>query len=297
MPAAHGLNTKEQVRLGAHMSIAGGVDRAFDRALEVGCQTMQIFTKSSNQWRARPLGEREVERFLRLKEESGVWPVVAHDSYLINLASPDPELWRKSVEALATELERCATLGLRHLIIHPGAHMGAGEEAGLQHIAAALNEALERTSEQPVEVVLEITAGQGTGLGHRLEHLAYLMEQSVDERRLGVCFDTCHALAAGYDIRTREGYEAAFRAFDRVLGLERLRAFHLNDSKRGAGSRVDRHEHIGKGVLGLEPFRMLLNDARFRHLPMILETPKGPDMREDLENLATLRSLVYTDSP
>jgi len=274
------------------MSIAGGVDRAFDRALSVGCETMQIFTKSSNQWRARPFRDGEVERFHQLGRESGVWPVVAHDSYLINLASPDRALWSKSLEALVIELGRCAALGIRHLVIHPGAHRGAGEKAGLRRIADAINEAFERTHKMAVEIVLEITAGQGTSLGHRFEHLAQLVEWSTDKARMGVCFDTCHAVAAGYDFRTRQGYEATFREFDQVVGLDLLRVFHLNDSKRALGSRVDRHEQIGQGALGLEPFRMLLNDARFQHLPMILETPKGPDMQEDRENLAVLRSLM-----
>ena len=280
------------VRLGAHMSIAGGVDQAFPRALAVGCETMQVFTKSSNQWQARPLREDEVARFRHLAETSGVYPVVAHDAYLINPASPDPALWRRSVEALVVEVERCRALGIRWLIIHPGAHMGAGEAEGLRRVAEALNEVLARTEDADVEIVLETTAGQGTGLGHRFEHLAQILEQVEARTRLGICFDTCHALAAGYDIRTPEGYERTFQELETVVGLHRLRAFHLNDSRREPGSRVDRHAHIGKGALGLTPFRLLLNDPRFQHLPMILETPKGPDMREDRENLAVLRSLV-----
>lgn len=285
------------VRLGAHMSIAGGVDQAFPRALAVGCETMQIFTKSANQWRARPLRDDEVARFHRLARTSGVRPVVAHAAYLTNPASPDPALWRRSVDALVVEVERCQVLGIRWLILHPGAHMGAGEAEGLRRTAEALNQVLARTERAPVEIVLETTAGQGTGLGHRFEHLAQILEQVQERERLGICFDTCHALAAGYDIRTPEGYERTFQTLEAVLGLQRLRALHLNDSRRGPGSRADRHEHIGKGALGLTPFRLLLNDPRFQHLPMILETPKGPDMREDWENLAVLRSLVGREPP
>ncbi|NLE77673.1 MAG: deoxyribonuclease IV [Chloroflexi bacterium] len=280
------------MRLGAHTSVAGGVDRAFARAQGVGCETMQIFTKSPNQWQSRPLGDDEIQRFRSLLAEKRIWPVVAHDAYLINLGSPDEEMWRRSVEALADELNRCQALGIAQLVMHPGAHMGAGEAAGLRRIADGLNEALAKSADGSVQVLLEVTAGQGSALGYRFEHLAQLIAWCDDAARLGVCFDTCHALAAGYELRTAEGYAATFLAFHETLGLDRLQVFHFNDCKRALGSRVDRHEHIGRGELGLEPFRRLLNDPRFRDRPGILETPKGPEMDEDRENLATLRSLV-----
>jgi len=273
--------------LGAQMSIAGGIDKAVLRGWEVGCETIQIFTKNSRQWRAKPLSEEEIEHFRLNREETGIVPVIAHDSYLINLGSPEEGLWRRSMEAFVEEMARCEALSIPYLVAHPGSHRGAGEEAGLLRIAEALEEIGALTKGFQVQVLLENTAGQGTGLGYRFEHLARLVEDNED---LGICFDTCHAFAAGYELRTREGYEKTFRELDELVGLHRLKVLHLNDSKGNLGSRVDRHEHIGSGCLGLEPFRMLVNDERFRHLPMILETPKEPGM--DARNLAVLRSLM-----
>jgi deoxyribonuclease-4 len=277
--------------LGAHKSIAGGVDKAVLRGQKIGCETIQVFTKSNNRWAAPPLEDETVERWFRNLAESGIAPVVAHDSYLINLASPDDALWRKSLDAFAVEMTRCATLHIPYLVLHPGSHTGAGEEVGLRRVAAALERAFERAPDAQVTVLLETTAGQGSSLGYRFEHLARIMELAAVGARLGVCFDTCHALAAGYEIRTPAGYEETFQRFERLIGLERLKVFHVNDSKRDLGSRVDRHEHIGQGYVGLEGFRLLLNDARFRQHPMLLETPKGPDSQEDEANLAVLRSL------
>ncbi|MDI6631780.1 MAG: deoxyribonuclease IV [Bacillota bacterium] len=276
--------------LGAHMSIAGGVDQAVARGKSIGCETIQIFTKSARQWRARPLTAEEVSRFKRAREESGISPVFAHTSYLINLGASDDDLWAKSTASFIEEMERCAALELPYLVTHPGA--GTEEEEGLDRIRVALDEILKRTEGSGVMILLETTAGQGATLGHRFEHLAWLIENCAHPERLGVCYDTCHTFAAGYDIRTPEAFAATFEAFNKIIGIDRLKAVHLNDSRGGLGSRVDRHEHIGKGKLGLEAFRLLLNDPRFRKLPMVLETPKGPDMKEDVENLKVLRNLL-----
>lgn len=285
------------MRLGAHMSISGGLDRAFGHGLRAGCDCLQIFTKNQQQWRSRPLADDEIARFKAAQQQSGIAPVLAHDSYLINLGSPDDEQWERSIAAFADELERCAALGVPYLVTHPGAHMGSGEEAGLQRVARALGRLLDAGTGAPTVVLLETTAGQGTSLGHRFEHLARLLELVRHDERLGVCVDTCHVLAAGYDFRTPESYAATFDAFDRLVGLGRIRAFHLNDSKKDLGSRVDRHTHIGEGFVGLEGFRPIVNDPRFADLPMILETPKGDDLAEDIENLARLRALAAPAPP
>jgi deoxyribonuclease-4 len=277
---------------GAHMSISGGVSKSFARGLQVGCEAMQIFTKSDRQWLAKPLPPEEVAAFKAEQARSGIGPVVVHDSYLINLAAPADELWERSIAAFAEELERCALLGISYIVTHPGAHTGSGEQAGLVREAAALNRLFEAGVGGDTVVLLETTAGQGSCLGNRFEHLARLFELVPHHARLGVCVDTCHIFAAGYDIRTPQTYAATFAEFDRVVGLERIRCFHLNDSQKDLGSRVDRHSHIGQGCIGQEGFRLLVNDPRFRALPMIIETPKGDDMAEDVENLALLRSLV-----
>jgi len=277
--------------LGAHMSIAGGVDKSILRGQGIGCGAIQIFTKSSNQWRAKPLEREEIRRFKESREAVRMF-VFGHTSYLINLASPDEDLWAKSVESFVVEIKRCAALDLPYLVTHPGAHLGAGEDVGLARITRALDEVCNRTAGSSVMILLEVTAGQGSVLGGRFEHLARIIEDSAAPERLGVCFDTCHAFAAGYDLRTPEAYAKTFARLDSLVGLERLKAIHLNDSRGKLGSRLDRHEHIGLGQLGLEPFRLLLNDPRFAHLPMVLETPKGKDLKEDVENLATLKSLL-----
>jgi deoxyribonuclease-4 len=277
------------------MSIAGGVDRAIQRGASVGCEAVQIFTKSSNQWRAAPLADDVLQRFHANQQETGISPIVGHTAYLINLASPDPALWQKSVDAFVEEMERAQRMGLPYLITHPGAHTGSGEDAGVRRVAQAVDEIHDRAPHVETMILLETTAGSGSALGGSFEQLAAIIALTRNPERLGVCLDTNHAFAAGYDLRTPEAYAATFEAFDRTLGLRRLRVFHLNDSKRALGSRVDRHEHIGKGFLGLEPFRMLMNDPRFADHPMILETPKGPDLAEDVENLHLLRSLIGRD--
>lgn len=294
--------------LGAHMSIAGGFDKAVVRAAEAGCQTLQIFTTAPQKWPVplptsasrpkrkavvNPVPQADAVRFREALAEYGIGHPIVHDSYLINLAAPDDLVWRRSIEALVLEMHKAEALGIPYVVAHPGAFTTSSEEAGLARIAAALDEVHQQTSGH-TQCLLETTAGQGSNLGWRFEHLAAIIEQVAEPDRLGVCLDTCHVFAAGYGLKTRKDYLATIRAFDQVIGLTRLKAFHLNDSVREQGSRVDRHAHIGEGCLGLEPFRHLLNDRRFRNVPMYLETPKGTRDGEDLDviNLRTLRSLV-----
>lgn len=280
--------------LGAHMSIAGGVDRAFDHGERVGCDTIQIFTKSSNQWNAKPLSDEEINQFKLKQEKTGIAPVVAHDSYLINLCSPDEENQKKSINAFQIEMERCRILGIPYLVMHPGSHLGQGEEWGLETIASNLNDLIKKDSAPGgVMILLESTAGQGTNLGYKFEHLKTIMDLIETKDRIGVCVDTAHILAAGYDIRTSEGFENVLSEFDSVIGLDNLKAIHLNDSKKEYESRVDRHEQIGKGFVGLEAFRYLMNRKDFSRIPMLLETPKDKDNTEDIENLKLLRSLIH----
>jgi deoxyribonuclease-4 len=283
---------EKQILLGAHESTAGGVEKSLERGLEVGCDTIQIFAKPPNRWVSKALAEENIVAFKAAVRESGIWPVFAHALYLINLASPEEDLWQKSLDALTDDLERCELLGLPGLVLHPGSHKGSGEETGLARISAGLDELHARLPGYQAQVWLEVTAGQGDHLGYAFEHLRAMIDAVQEPERLGICFDTAHAFAAGYELRTRDGFDATWAEFDRVIGLDRLKAIHLNDSKKGLGSRVDRHEHIGQGELGLEPFRFLLNDPRFYGIPMTLETDKGPDLAEDKENLAVLRSLI-----
>ena len=282
----------KKLLLGAHQSIAGGVENSLARGREVGCDTIQIFVKTPNRWVSKPLAEENVIAFRKAVAETGIWPVFAHSLYLINLATPDDTLWHKSQDALVDDLERCERLGLPGLVIHPGSHMGSGEEAGIARITAALDAVHARLPGYDAQVWLEVTAGQGAHLGYTFAQLGAMIAAVEESDRLGVCFDTAHGFAAGYELRTRDGYEVTWSEFEETLGLDRLKAIHLNDSRKELGSRVDRHEHIGKGLLGLEPFRFLLNDPRFRGIPMILETEKSKDLAEDKENLAVLRSLV-----
>ena len=280
-------------RIGAHMSIAGGYDKAVRRAHAFGFQSVQLFTKNTNQWRAAALTDAQRDTFRTAIAETGLADPVAHTSYLINLASHDQALWCKSIDAMTVEVERCAELGIPDLVAHPGAHVGQGEEAGLCRVAEALDRVHERTRGAGVTIDLETTAGQGTCLGHRFEHLARIIALVAENTRLGVCVDTCHIFAAGYSLATPEDYHETMEELDRAVGLDRVRVWHLNDSRRERGSRVDRHAGIGRGELGLEPFRYLLNDRRFRPIRMILETPKGTENGEELDaiNLQTLRQL------
>lgn len=278
--------------LGAHMSIAGGVGNAFLEGKKVDCDAIQIFTKSSRQWASKPYTKEEIEQFHISRKETGIGAVIAHDSYLLNMGSPDTALRIRSVAAFIDEFERCEVLGVTNLIAHPGSHVGTGELAGIKTIAKSLDEVHKACPGYRAKITLEITAGQGSNLGYRFDQIANMIDATKESDRLRVCFDTEHAFAAGYDIRTKDGYERTFSEFDEVIGIERLAAFHLNDSKKEFNSRVDRHEHIGKGFIGVEAFRMLMNDHRFWGLPMCLETPKGPDLKEDRENLELLRSLI-----
>jgi deoxyribonuclease-4 len=281
------------MRLGAHMSIAGGVDNAFTDGIKAGCDTIQIFTKSSNQWKARPLGDEEIARFKKNQTESGISPVVAHDSYLINLCAPDSEKQKMSVESFAVELSRCRTLGIPFLVMHPGSHLGEGEEWGLKIIAKNISSLLEEDKgDGGAMVLLETTAGQGSNLGYKFEQLRFIMDLIPYKDRIGVCLDTAHIFAAGYDIKAPGGFDKVLDEFERVIGIKNLKAVHLNDSKKACGSRVDRHEMIGKGEIGIEPFRYLMNKKELASVPMILETPKDKDYTEDIENLALLRSLI-----
>jgi deoxyribonuclease-4 len=274
------------------MSIAGGLERAVERGAAIGATALQIFTKSSNQWAARPLADGEAGRFRDAVRASGMTRIVAHDSYLINLCSPDDALWEKSIDACALELERCAILGVPWLVTHPGGHMGRGEEAGIRRMAEAIDRVHARVPAAQASLALETTAGQGTVLGHRFEQIAALMARARSGGRLGVCLDTCHVFAAGYDLRTECGYRDTMQRFDGEIGFDRLVAVHVNDSKRELGSRVDRHEHIGRGHLGLDAFRVLMNDARLVDRALVLETPKDEECREDVVNLNTLIGLV-----
>ena len=297
MPAAEKsptLKTIPALKLVAHMSMAGGYDRAVRSAHVFGFETVQLFTKNNNQWNALSLTDAQADAFRRALEETGVVDPVAHTSYLINMASPDEGLWKRSIDAMVVEVQRCARLGIADLVVHPGAHVGTGEAVGLKRVAQALDQVIEATADCEVTIDLETTAGQGTCLGHRFEHLQEIIENTADQSRLGVCVDTCHIFAAGYSFDIRERYDETLNELDRIVGLGRIRVWHLNDSRRELASRVDRHAGIGDGHIGLEPFRFLVNDPRFRSLPMILETPKGIEDDEELDarNLRTLRSLV-----
>jgi deoxyribonuclease-4 len=282
------------------MSIAGGIDKALRRGKEIGCDVIQIFTKNANQWRAKPLVPDAIEAFHQARNETGINPIAAHDSYLINLASPDEELYKRSLEALWEEMGRAEVLGIPYLVMHPGSHRGSGVEEGLYRIARGINLLHYRGQDMPdmaiaVQILLETTAGQGNTLGDRFEHFARIIEMVEEDARVGICLDTCHCFAAGYNISIPEGYEVTMEEFDRIIGLDRLKLIHLNDSKGAVGTRVDRHAQIGQGHLGMEPFRLLLQDNRLAHLPFILETPKGKNPAGedwDVVNLQLLRGLL-----
>ena len=278
--------------LGAHQSIVGGYHKAVERAHLCGADCVQLFTKNNNQWASKDVKPEEARRFREALERLGVAHPIAHDSYLINLASPNPRLWRKSVDAFVAELRRAEALGIPYVVTHPGAYTTGSEEGGLRNVVRALDEIHVQCRGLQARCLLETTAGQGTSLGWRFEQLARILDGVEEPDRLGFCFDTCHVFAAGYDLVTKKGYATTMTAFDRLLGLERIKAFHLNDSRRERGSRVDRHEHIGRGRLAVAAFRLLLADRRFRHVPMYLETPKGEKdgVDWDVINLRVLRA-------
>lgn len=287
-------------RLGAHMSVAGGLPCAVERGIMHGCEAMQIFAKNANQWRGRELPREEIREFRARLEASSITPVVSHASYLINLATRNPGLRAQSIAAMADELDRAEALGLLGVVLHPGCYTTGSETRGLRLIAEALLGLLRARPRARTMVLLEHTAGQGTSLGATFEQLAAIIDAMGGHARVGVCLDTCHLLASGYDIASELGYADTFRQFGRVVGFDRLKVFHLNDSKKPLGSRIDRHQHIGDGCLGVGPFRRIVNDRRFGRLPMLLETPKeeGPAKsphiidRFDERNLATLRGLL-----
>ncbi len=279
------------MNLGAHMSIADGVHLALKRGRETGCNAIQMFVKNPNRWKARPLKEDEIIAFHEGKNNYKENFIMAHTSYLINPASPDPEQVKRSVDALIIEIERCETLEIPYLVLHPGSHKGTGEEEGIKSIVRNLDLVFTQTSGFNTMILLETMAGQGNTIGHKFEHLKEIINKLKDNSRVGVCYDTCHTFAAGYDIRTEESYNATFSRFEQVIGLEKLKAFHINDSKTDIKTRKDRHEHIGKGKIGKTAFSLLVNDSRFNQIPMVLETPKGQDYKEDRENLALLRSM------
>jgi deoxyribonuclease-4 len=279
---------------GAHCSTAGGVHTALLRASQIGANSCQIFVKNNMQWFGKPHPPDDIKKFSDGRKKLGIGPVFAHAGYLINLGAPLSDNRAKSLESLAQEINFAEALGLPFLVLHPGAHLGAGEETGLQRIAEGLDEAIAATKNCSVRIALENTAGQGSCLGNRFEHLAEIYNRVKSPERLAVCIDTAHLFASGHDIRSPKGWDKTVKQMDALFGRKQIVAFHLNDSKTDLNSRVDRHEHIGKGKIGLEAFRHIVNDTRFKKTPACLETHKSDDLHEDIENLATLRSLVKT---
>ncbi len=278
--------------LGAHVSAAGGVDTAFARAETIGATAFAIFSKNSNQWKAKPLDRKTIDAFRSNWKASSVKAVITHASYLINLATPDRTLWRKSIDAMIVELRRAEALGIHAVVLHPGAHVGSGIDRGIDRIGKALDAIHDALPECTVVTLLETSAGQGTSLGCTFEELGMMIDATADKKRVGICFDTCHVFAAGYDIRTKRGYDATIKELLQSVPRRFMGAVHLNDSKRELGSRVDRHESIGKGHIGTNAFELLLNDPHFKGVPKVLETPKITEFGSDIEALALLRSML-----
>jgi deoxyribonuclease-4 len=278
--------------LGAHTSTSGGVSKAIERATELNFSAIQIFTKNNNRWFSKPLEESEIEKFKTLDDKSTIKFIVSHDSYLINLCASNLEILKKSQKAFVDELERCELLDIPYLNFHPGSHTGRGEDDGLKVISESINIAHSKTKGFNVSSMLEITAGQGTVLGYKFEHINKIIEKVEEKQRMSVCIDTAHMFAAGYDFRDENSYDKTMKEFDDIIGIDRLKCFHLNDSKKELGSKVDRHEHIGKGFIGLDGFRNIMNDKKLVDIPKILETPKGKEQLEDLENLKILKTLI-----
>jgi deoxyribonuclease-4 len=275
--------------IGAHISTKGGLHTVFERAAAIDATAIALFAKNSNQWKGKVMTEEDVQKFASLRT---IQPIVTHASYLINLATTNPEFHAKSIAAMIDELDRAERLAIHGVVLHPGAHLEAGVDAGLDQIARSLDQIHAAIPDHRVVTFLETAAGQGSCLGCTFEELGRIIDAVDDKRRVGVCIDTCHIFAAGYEIRTREGYEQTMDEVDRFVGVENVGVFHLNDSKKAHGSRVDRHQHIGEGELGLEPFRLLLNDPRFAKIPKLLETPKTIETESDMRNITTLRSLL-----
>src|SRR5437588_8439723 len=287
-------NRKSEILLGAHMSIGGGVHTAIERGRSIKCTAIQMFVKNNMQWFARPFEHEEIRAFLEHRQRCELLSIFAHANYLINLAATNPQFHANSIRALSEELTRAYQLQLPFLVLHPGAHLGAGEAAGLDKIVASINRVFRKIPKGRTRIALETTAGQGSCLSHTFEQIAYIIDNVREPERLCVCLDTAHVFAAGYDIGSEAGIKKTFREFERTIGLKRLAAIHVNDSKTARGSRVDRHQHIGKGQIGLDAFRFIMRDRRFRKIPKVLETPKGKDLLEDVANLKTLRDLIET---
>jgi deoxyribonuclease-4 len=277
------------------MSTAGGLNTAFDRAVDTGCDVMQVFVKNQRQWRAKPLDDEAIAAWNAARDRTGIRTIVAHDAYLINLAAPQDAVWKTSIDAFLDEVTRCRQTGIRWLVTHPGSHNGTGEDAGIKRVAQAMDIIHDRIGDCGVTTLLEMTAGQGTNLGYRFEHLRDIIAATRSGPSLGICLDTCHLFAAGYDLTTDAGYGQMTDALVAAVGTQAVRCIHMNDSKKPLGSRVDRHEHIGKGQIGRMAFSRLINDTRFFGVPMILETPKEKDARGrdmDRVNLAMLRKMI-----
>lgn len=284
-------NKKHRLLLGAHMSVAGGLEKAIQNGELLNCSAIQIFTKSNRQWYAKPISKDEEILFQKTLKNSSIVSVIAHSSYLINIGSPLKLIEEKSYISLVQELQRCKQLGIKFLVIHPGAHLKDDINKCLTRITHNLDKALIEVPGN-VSILLENTAGQGTNLGYSFEQLAIIREKAQNKKRIQFCFDTCHAFAAGYDLRSAQTYKAVWEKYDQIIGIEHLKAIHINDSQKSLSSRIDRHEHIGKGKLGLEFFDLLFNDPRFFDIPKILETPKKNDLKDDKVNLETLRNLL-----
>lgn len=277
---------------GAHESISGGVFTAIERGKHATCDTIQMFNKGNNQWKAKKLESEEIDKFFKAIEDTGVTASTSHTSYLINIASPDKKLNAVSCKSLKEEMERCNLLRIPNLVMHPGSHVDTGEEEGIKRISSNLNKLFDELENNSVVLLLETTAGQGSHLGYNFEQIAQMIDGVEDKNHVGVCMDTCHIFAAGYPITDSKDYKATMNKFDDTVGLDKLRIIHMNDSMKEFGSKKDRHEHIGKGHIGLEGFRNIVNDKRLSKIPMILETHKEEDLKDDIENLRVLRSLV-----
>jgi deoxyribonuclease IV len=285
-----------ELPIGAHESTAGGVYTAFDRARRAGCTALQVFTKNNNQWRAKPLSDGDIENYKTAASNSNVSGVVAHACYLINLCALNKAILKRSIAAMTDELTRCDQLGITGVVVHPGSHLGAGEDDGIKKIAESLDTIHSEIPSAKALTILETTAGQGSAIGYKFEHLRAIIDLTEQPQRIGICLDTCHIFAAGYDIRTEETYHRAMAEFDNIIGLQRLIVIHTNDSRKPLGSRVDRHEHIGKGMIGKNGFRWLMKDNRIAHIPKILETQKSEDLHEDKRNIGILRRLARQDT-
>jgi len=285
------MKKEHSLLLGAHMSIAGKMSLAIERGESIGCTAIQIFTKSNRQWHAKPLTDEETMSFKKAYKDSSIQSVITHAAYLINIGSPDKEIEKKSIHALEIELNRCADLTIPYLVLHPGSHGNTDEESCLARISANIDKILSATSD--CTILLETMAGQGSSVGHTFEHLAQIIKHSKHKRRIGVCFDTCHAFVAGYDFRTEKTYDLMWEQFDKIIGINKLKAIHINDSQKDVGSRVDRHADIGKGKIGLKAFELLLNDPKLFDIPKVLETPKT-DLSDYKRNMETLIDLIST---